>query len=113
MAISKKYGRAKKPVRFELIWSSDQANGDDAKNKDDLSMCCIWMPIAPPGYVALGCVAERGTAPPSSSVVHCVHKDLVTSASISDCILYSSADSRYATQGSDVKSAFFRSRDFD
>ncbi|PKU71895.1 hypothetical protein MA16_Dca021733 [Dendrobium catenatum] len=46
------------------------------------------MPIPPPGYTAVGCVAQVGSQPPSNHVVYCLRSDLVTSTTYSDCIFY-------------------------
>jgi vacuolar protein sorting-associated protein 13A/C len=97
MAISNTYPFAKKPLAFKLIWSSqgDTSKADNMDKDDDQSEhCCVWMPVAPPGYLALGCVAERGHMPPSPSVFRCIHSDLVTSGSLSDCIFYIPPDER-------------------
>jgi vacuolar protein sorting-associated protein 13A/C len=37
----------------------------------------LWLPVAPPGYVALGCVASRGFNPPDPDCMRCVRMDLV------------------------------------
>lgn len=99
MAISNTCKFAKKPIGFELLWSTigDSKPGARAYgDKDDVDSehCCVWMPVAPPGYVALGCVAERGASPPSLSSIRCIRSDMVTSGSLSDCIYYCPPDDR-------------------
>lgn len=97
MAISSTSKFSQKPVGFELLWSTrgDTETGADAdKNDADSELCCVWMPVAPQGYVALGCVAERGPSPPSLSLVRCIRSDMVTSGSLSDCIYYCPPDDR-------------------
>jgi len=42
----------------------------------------IWMPIAPPGYRALGMVGMNGHGKPSPNAVVCVRNDLTTYASV-------------------------------
>jgi vacuolar protein sorting-associated protein 13A/C len=102
MAVSKAYRHVQKPLKFDLLWcsSGDVAHqqGDEANRRlssEDLGRCwCVWAPVAPPGYVALGCIAERGMSPPPLSFVHCIRSDLVTSASMSDCLFYLPPDAR-------------------
>lgn len=97
MAVCKSYRHVKKPVDFKLLWSTlcevGQGRPDVRPPQEELSAennetWSIWLPIAPPGYSAVGCVVERGTSPPLLSVVHCIRSDLLTSGSISDCIYY-------------------------
>ncbi|KAK4265962.1 hypothetical protein QN277_026944 [Acacia crassicarpa] len=93
MAVSNTYGRVRKPVRFLLIGSfmSNQDLGGDEGYTDASSDCSLWLPVAPPGYTALGCVAHFGNQPPPNHVVHCLRSDLVTSTSYSDCLFISPA----------------------
>ena len=37
----------------------------------------IWMPLAPPGFVALGCVASQSGAKPPLTLSCCVRMDLL------------------------------------
>lgn len=96
MAVSNTYGRVKKPLGFQLVWSFFSLNHLEAEsyNQDEDVECSLWMPIAPEGYTVLGCVAQFGKAPPSTSVVNCIRSDLLTSAMFSDCIYYSPPNSR-------------------
>lgn len=89
MAVSNTYGRVKKPVGFLLMGSftSNQGLGGGEGHTVAGSDCSLWMPIAPPGYTALGCVAHVGNQPPPSHVVHCLRSDLVTSTTYSDCLI--------------------------
>ncbi|KAL1372338.1 hypothetical protein AAHE18_01G196400 [Arachis hypogaea] len=88
MAVSNTYGRVRKPVDFYLIGSLLKILGHDGPDGHSISGsdCSLWMPIPPPGYVALGCVAHTGNQPPPKHVVHCLRSDLVTSAEYSDCL---------------------------
>ncbi|KAG0559465.1 hypothetical protein KC19_10G107200 [Ceratodon purpureus] len=97
MAISSTSKFAQKPVRFDLLWSTrgDTEPGVRADaDRDDIDSehCCVWMPVAPEGYISLGCVAERGLSPPSLSSVRCIRSDMVTSGALSDCIYYCPPD---------------------
>mgnify|MGYP002775589552 FL=1 len=76
MAMNNVFRRVRKPLHYLLIWVLD----------DSAKQCSIWRPVAPPGYVALGCIARIGSTPPPLSAVFCVRIDLVTSASVSDCV---------------------------
>ncbi|KAG2726780.1 hypothetical protein I3760_01G128300 [Carya illinoinensis] len=89
MAVSNRYGRVRKPIGFNLIGSFSGIQGFERhEGHSDLdSDCSIWMPIAPPGYTALGCVAQVGNQPPPSHIVYCIRSDLVTSTTFSECIL--------------------------
>lgn len=84
VAVSNTYGRVRKPLSFKLICSlcNFQEPGGTSNG------CSIWMPVAPPGYSALGCVAHIGNQPPPKHIVYCLRSDLVTSANFSDCIYY-------------------------
>lgn len=99
LAISNKYRFAKKPVAFELLWSTNGdigTGGSSGTGTEDAGSghCCVWRPVAPPGYLPLGCIAERGFLPPSLSIVRCIRSDFVTSGSVSDCIFYIPPDER-------------------
>jgi vacuolar protein sorting-associated protein 13A/C len=52
------------PLSFELVWRD---SGSGAR-----SPVTIWMPIPPPGFVALGCVAVAGDDQPVRGEVRCV-----------------------------------------
>ncbi|KAG9446693.1 hypothetical protein H6P81_012821 [Aristolochia fimbriata] len=95
MAISNAYGRVRKPLGFELIGFVSSFQAPEAEisqcHADD---CSLWMPIAPPGYLAVGCVANKGREPPPTHVVYCLRSDLATSTAFSECILSVPANSR-------------------
>ncbi|XP_020693465.1 uncharacterized protein LOC110107531 [Dendrobium catenatum] len=89
VAVSNAYGRVRKPLGFKLVglFSNFEIliGGSQSGSNAD---CSIWMPIPPPGYTAVGCVAQVGSQPPSNHVVYCLRSDLVTSTTYSDCIFY-------------------------
>ncbi|WVZ12338.1 hypothetical protein V8G54_016868 [Vigna mungo] len=89
MAVSNTYGRVRKPVGFHLIGSflNIQGHGGSKDHSVDDNDCSLWMPIAPSGYTALGCVVHVGNEPPPNHIVHCLRSDLVTSAKYTDCLL--------------------------
>jgi vacuolar protein sorting-associated protein 13A/C len=94
MAVSSAYGRVRKPLGYKLVGIFSQIQELKGKEKTDVD-CSIWMPIAPPGYLALGCVAQIGTQPPSNHVVHCIRSNLVTSTTYSECIFSASSNSTF------------------
>jgi len=87
VAISNTYGRVRKPLGFRLIHvlpgSLDLIDSCQSTEENE---CSIWIPVPPPGYLALGCVVNIGRLPPSNHVVYCLRSDLATSATFSDCI---------------------------
>ncbi|ONK67151.1 uncharacterized protein A4U43_C06F16540 [Asparagus officinalis] len=95
IAVSNTYGRVRKPTGFKLIGSFSKLQGMAEEcflnNNTD---CSIWMPIPPPGYLALGCVTHVGNQPPPNHIVYCLRSDLATSATFSDCMLYVPPDIR-------------------
>lgn len=95
MAVSNTYGRVRKPIGFNLIGLFSRIQGfDRGEGHSDLdSDCSLWMPVAPPGYTALGCVAHIGNQPPPSHVVYCIRSDLVTSTMFTECILNAPSNS--------------------
>ncbi|KAK9094958.1 hypothetical protein Scep_026427 [Stephania cephalantha] len=109
LAVNTNFARVKKPVSFKLIWSSlhagslnsnDQIN-DAAEENADSSMqdggCSIWLPVAPQGYVALGCVVsfDRTEPPPSSAL--CISSSLVSPCELRDCVTISLSE-QYASR---------------
>ncbi|KAK4798434.1 hypothetical protein SAY86_030760 [Trapa natans] len=90
MAVCNTYGRVRKPVGFNLIGVLSSIKTIDKKDlhisSDTAKTCSIWMPVPPPGYKALGYVANLGEQPPQNHVVFCLRADLVTSAMFSECI---------------------------
>ncbi|OVA16691.1 Peroxin/Ferlin domain [Macleaya cordata] len=88
MAVSNTYGRVRKPLGFKLIGllaSILELEGDGEQSDID-GDCSLWMPIPPPGYLAVGCVAHIGSQPPPNHIVYCIRSDLVTTTTYSECI---------------------------
>lgn len=92
--MSNTYGRVRKPLGFKLIGFFSCIEGRENKGvcSNNDSDCSLWLPIAPPGYSALGCVAHIGSQPPPNHIVHCLRSDLVTSATYLECILNTSGN---------------------
>ncbi|KAK3157946.1 hypothetical protein QOZ80_2AG0130600 [Eleusine coracana subsp. coracana] len=87
VAVSNTYGRVRKPIGFRLVHIlPGSLNLVDSSQSTVENECSIWIPVPPPGYLALGCVVNIGKQPPSNHVVYCLRSDLVTSATFSDCI---------------------------
>ncbi|KAJ7955294.1 calcium-dependent lipid-binding family protein [Quillaja saponaria] len=99
MAVSNTYGRVRKPTGFDLIGSfvSIQrlvgAEDHSAVDND----CSLWMPIAPSGYTAMGCIAHPGNQPPPNHVVYCIRSDLVTTTAYSECLFSAPSNSQFTS----------------
>lgn len=89
LAVSNTYGRVRKPVGFNLIGFLSHVLGLEGvdRHSDVDSDCSLWMPIPPPGYTSMGCVANIGKHPPPNHAVYCLRSDLVTSTTYSECML--------------------------
>ncbi|KAH8501006.1 hypothetical protein H0E87_016007 [Populus deltoides] len=99
MAVSNAYGRVQKPVGFIFIslLPGIQGFGGESHSGFDCD-CSLWVPVAPPGYTALGCVAHVGCEPPPTHIVYCLRTDLVASSTYSECI-FSSAPNPQSASG--------------
>lgn len=89
MAVSNTYGRVRKPIGFNRIGLFSIIQGLEGANvhhSHDSNECSLWMPVAPVGYTAMGCVANIGSVPPPDHIVYCLRSDLVSSSSFSECI---------------------------
>lgn len=76
---------AAKPVQFTKVAQIT------VKGLDDIF---FWYPIAPPGYVSLGCVVSRVDEPPSLESFCCPRMDLVNQANILEVPISRSASSK-------------------
>lgn len=94
LAVSNAYDRVRKPLGFKLVGLFSRIQGQQSGEipSDVDNDCSLWLPISPPGYLALGCVAHVGSQPPPNHIVHCVRSDLVTSTTVLECLLNSSAN---------------------
>lgn len=97
LAVNTNIVRVKRPISFKFIWSplSSGDISDQGVNNSDLvpngtskgdSNFSIWLPEAPKGYVALGCVVSPGRTPPPLSSAFCILASLVCPCSLRDCI---------------------------
>ncbi|GAB2216278.1 hypothetical protein Droror1_Dr00024048 [Drosera rotundifolia] len=100
MAVSNTYGRVRKPVSYRHIGFLSAIRGveGDEETRDTDAECSLWLPVAPTGYVTLGCVVNVGNHPPSTHVAYCIRADLVTSTMYSECI-YSVTSTMSKTSG--------------
>ncbi|KAK3187934.1 hypothetical protein Dsin_027495 [Dipteronia sinensis] len=94
MAVSNTYGRVRKPIGFNLIGLVSDVEGIEVHLVGDRD-CSLWMPVAPPGYTAMGCVANIGRQPPPNHIVYCLRSDLVTSTAFSECIYSAPSNPRF------------------
>ncbi|XP_020094384.1 uncharacterized protein LOC109714255 [Ananas comosus] len=72
----------RRPLDYTLIWSSSSWKDD---SYDECG--CIWLPLPPKGYKALGYVVAKGPNKPSLEEVRCVRSDLTDACEISDLIV--------------------------
>lgn len=89
----------KRPKSFKLIWPPSDVLPAEGLGITELAaeegsggetVCSIWFPEAPKGYVALGCVASLGRAQPPASSVFCISASLVSPCDMRDCIILGS-----------------------
>ncbi|KAL2636221.1 hypothetical protein R1flu_007700 [Riccia fluitans] len=108
IAVNMSLARVKKPVDFLLVWSSydNVRNRLGSDDDDPLAHCSVWLPVAPKGYVSLGCVASPGRDPPAQNVCFCVLAALVTPCQMRDCIIITRDNSGETPDGE--KLSFWR-----
>nr|XP_009413254.1 PREDICTED: uncharacterized protein LOC103994598 isoform X1 [Musa acuminata subsp. malaccensis] len=97
VALNTSFVRVKRPLSYKLVWRSGPHctdigqydgtshllnNGDGGQNGG----FSVWFPVAPRGYVAVGCVVSSGSAEPPLSAGLCVLASLVSPSSFKDCI---------------------------
>ncbi len=79
----------KAPTDYTLKWTGERADYFGTPKKDKYS---FWVPVAPPGYVALGSVAHWNADKPPLDLVWCVRQDLTVPAKSGDAIFYKNSD---------------------
>ena len=67
-----------RPIGFAKAWADDHSARNGIQD-----LLCIWRPIPPSGYVALGMVAATGQLPPSVNVMRCIRSDAAASVTLS------------------------------
>ncbi|KAJ4777649.1 Pleckstrin (PH) domain-containing protein isoform 2 [Rhynchospora pubera] len=94
VALNTSLVRVKRPVAYKLMWQYRPLVGET-------DGCSIWFPVAPRGYVAVGCVASAGSSEPPLSAALCILASYVSSSALRDCIVLK-------TNGSASSIAFWR-----
>ncbi|CAK9187594.1 unnamed protein product [Ilex paraguariensis] len=99
MAVCCTYGRVRKPIGFKCIGifpGIQRLEGVEGRS-DIGGDCSLWIPIPPPGYLAIGSVANVGSQPPPNHIVHCIRSDLVTSTTYSECMFSTFSNASFAS----------------
>ncbi|KAJ0970742.1 hypothetical protein J5N97_018701 [Dioscorea zingiberensis] len=95
IAVNTSLVRVKRPISFKLIWpcsirstsggnhgsTSGILKYDDYGQEESFS---VWFPIAPKGFVAVGCVVSPGREMPSLSSALCIMSTLVSPSTLKD-----------------------------
>ncbi|KAH9610754.1 hypothetical protein KSS87_017342 [Heliosperma pusillum] len=99
LAVNKNLVRIRRPESFKLIWPPITSgtpgvicDTDDIKILPHVvaegnTSCSIWYPVAPKGYISMGCVVSSGIGPPPPSATFCIMASLASSCSLRDCII--------------------------
>ncbi|KDO29266.1 hypothetical protein SPRG_19926 [Saprolegnia parasitica CBS 223.65] len=80
------------PLRFECVDVTGKGlpkNSETDTEFERKQLRSMWWPIAPPGYVAMGCIAGNKEAPfdpPPVQSVRCVREDLVQCLDSATCV---------------------------
>lgn len=80
------------PVGFERVDVTGKGLPRNSESDDDFQrkqQRSIWWPVAPPGYVSMGCIAgskEDPLEPPALSSARCVREDLVKRVNSFRCV---------------------------
>ncbi|XP_042394059.1 uncharacterized protein LOC121984930 isoform X2 [Zingiber officinale] len=107
LALNTSFLRVKRPLSYNLIWRSgypspDKGKYDHGSNVSSNDNCVvngglsIWFPIAPTGYVAVGCVVSSGSSQPPLSSGLCILSSLVSPSSFKDCVALNLSNSKHA-----------------
>jgi len=70
----------KPPVDYDSVWNTRGSAIEDNGS--------LWTPVPPPGYKALGTVAQRGYGKPSLDDVVCVRQDLTVPGACGDGVFW-------------------------
>lgn len=93
------------PVGFERVDVTGKGLPKNIESDDDFQrkqLRSVWWPIAPPGYVSMGCVAgskEEPFEPPALSSARCVREDLVKRVNSFRCVWRAEANTNGAILG--------------
>lgn len=99
LAVNTSFVRVKRPVSYKLIWRYGLQSADKGHHKwistsknnsgEQCNSCTVWFPVAPKGYVAVGCVVSAGNTEPPLSAALCILSSLVSPCALKDCIALS------------------------
>lgn len=88
---SNDYDLYKAPSDFQLV--------GQIKKHRKMEAISFWMPQAPPGYVALGCIGCKGTPKLSDfSSLRCIRSDMVSTDQFSDESVWDTSNSMFTKQ---------------
>ncbi|KAL8141812.1 hypothetical protein V2J09_014844 [Rumex salicifolius] len=89
LAVNMNLVRVKRPVSFRLVWpvipGGISVSEAATQSKHDAG-CSVWFPVAPNGYVAMGCVVSPGFSQPLLSSAYCILASLVSPCPLRDLI---------------------------
>ena len=99
----------KVPLDFQLVGHIKKQRG--------IESISFWLPVAPPGFVSLGCVACKGTLKQDDfSLLRCIRSDMVAADQFSEESIWDTSDSKLTkepfslwTVGNDVSTFLVRS----
>ncbi len=85
-------GLLAKPLRF-------QERGQISKRRG-MEGVSFWYPVAPPGYVAMGCIASKSSVPEPDGANHvcCVRNELVTRVNFTAHSIWDSSTLRHGNE---------------
>ncbi|KAG9142715.1 hypothetical protein Leryth_005471 [Lithospermum erythrorhizon] len=88
IAVNTSFVRVKRPDSFRLVWppSSSKSDLQIVGVDGNESICSIWLPEAPDGYVAMGCVVSPGRMQPPAASAFCILGSLVSQCGLRDCV---------------------------
>lgn len=102
IAVNTSFVRVKRPVSYKLIWQCSLQSADKGHRNwisistndsgERYNTCSVWFPVAPKGYVAVGCVVSAGSTQPPLSAAFCISSSFVSPCALKDCIALSLSD---------------------
>lgn len=99
------------PIAFERVDVTGKGLPTNSESDGDFyrkQLRSLWWPVAPPGYVAIGCVAgskDDPFEPPALSSTRCVREDLVRRVNSFRCVWSAEASAPTDETGSSAKAA--------
>lgn len=81
----------KLPQDFQLVGKIQKQKGNESIS--------FWLPQAPPGFVALGCIASKSSPKQEEfSSLRCIRSDMVTGDQFSEESIWDSSDAKVSTE---------------